>query len=267
MKKSYRFNMFFYRSYFIYFYAVALAFFILSTNVTNVYSQDSSFGFSTRHKVKGETVLDGYIVSNSVDGYEVTTEAYQPNMAGVVTERPAIEIANSETETEATYPISSNGESLVWVSLANGEIKQGDYITSSPFEGIGMKATRNGWVVGVALSGTNIGENAQNKDTIVTKIKVAINPMSGFIENNNSNERVSNASRPSTTEIVVASIIVLTTILFSLNFFMRLSTSGVEAIGRNPLAFKKIEFGITINVVVGLLIALFGIAIAFYILN
>ncbi|MBI2049296.1 MerR family DNA-binding transcriptional regulator [Candidatus Roizmanbacteria bacterium] len=64
-------------------------------------------------------------------------------------------------ESENPRPISLAGRVPVKVSDQNGEIKIGDPITASSVPGIGMKATKAGYVVGRALnsySGTGIGK-------------------------------------------------------------------------------------------------------------
>ena len=50
------------------------------------------------------------------------------------------------------YPVALNGRVKVKISLENGEIKAGDYLTSSAQKpGYAMKATRSGYVLGLAL--------------------------------------------------------------------------------------------------------------------
>lgn len=263
-------KLFFSRSSYNIFWLAVMIFLSSISSVIFAQAQETSFSFSTRFPVVGETVLDGYIVANTESGYAVTTEAYQQNQSGVVTERPAIEIG-TEGENETTYPIATNGDALVWVSLSNGEIKKGDPITSSPFAGIGMKATSPGPILGIALIDVAVPDNGADLDQIITKVRVAINPTN---ENKINNSIYNNSTRQSpafsTSSLIrfgVGALIIISTIFISLNFFGKLSRSGVEAIGRNPLAFKKIEFGITINIVVGFLIAIIGIAVAVYLIN
>jgi hypothetical protein len=49
--------------------------------------------------------------------------------------------------------VALSGRVPVKVSLENGEIKKGDYLTSSSTPGVAMKALRPGPVVGKALEG------------------------------------------------------------------------------------------------------------------
>ena len=235
--------------------------------VTN--AQNTSFGFSTRVSIEGESVLDGYIIATTEEGYVVTTEAYQKNIIGVVTEKPAIELNTGDAE--GTYPLATNGEAFVWVSLANGPIKKGDYITSSPWEGVGMKATGAGPVVGTAAEDVDVQEAADNEQ-VISKIRIVVRPTN---DNNPSAAGTqsggSNASNFFTTASLIrfatGALLILITIFMSLSYFGRLSLSGVEALGRNPLAFKKIQFGITLNIIIGFIVALVGIIAALYIMK
>jgi len=61
-------------------------------------------------------------------------------------------------ETTTTLPIVSYGKTLVRVTNQNGEIKKGDFITSSNRPGVGQKATEPGFVVGRALEDFNEDE-------------------------------------------------------------------------------------------------------------
>jgi uncharacterized membrane protein len=261
--------IFFSRPRLIIFLLVLVCLFTLITPVVFAQNQEASFSFTSRFPVSGKTVLDGYIVATTETGFAVTTQAYQQNQAGVVTERPAIEVT-TDGEDETTYPIATTGTAVVWVSLSNGEIKKGDAITSSPWEGVGMKATSSGPVLGVALSDVVTPEGDAEIDQVITKVRIALNPtnsykIAGATDEGANSDRTINST--SNIRYVIGAAVIIITIYISLNFFGKLSRSGVEAIGRNPLAFKKIEFGIIINVVVGFLIAILGIAVAIYLVN
>ncbi len=242
-------------------------FIVLFTNVDINFAQEQSFGFSSRVTVKGDTILDGYIVASNGDGFSTTTEAYQDNIVGVITENPAIELTLENKEN--TYPIATSGEAYVWVSLANGPINNGDSITSSPWEGIGMKATAVGPILGMALEDVKGDENNKENEKTVTKIRVSLNPTSAS-QGTQSGSGIAGSSKMGPQSILsymVSGIILLATISISLFYFGRLSMKGVEAMGRNPLAYKRIQFGILANLLAGLLIATVGIGAALYIMR
>lgn len=107
---------------------------------------------------------------------EKSYKPYQGNLAGVYSTKPGIvgTLAKSPTayriEETNDIPVGVMGRVPVKVSDENGPIKAGDYITSSSRLGIGMKATKPGRVVGVALEDFTPSSNGE-----VGKIMTFIN--------------------------------------------------------------------------------------------
>ncbi|WKZ26153.1 MAG: hypothetical protein QY304_01960 [Candidatus Paceibacterota bacterium] len=101
---------------------------------------------------------------------------YQANLVGVYSTKPGIigTLSKSPTayriEETNDIPVGVMGRVPVKVSDENGPIKAGDYITSSSRLGIGMKATKPGRVVGVALEDFTPSSNGE-----VGKIMTFIN--------------------------------------------------------------------------------------------
>jgi F0F1-type ATP synthase membrane subunit c/vacuolar-type H+-ATPase subunit K len=65
---------------------------------------------------------------------------------------------------------------------------------------------------------------------------------------------------------VIAGILVVGSFIFGILHFGRIAKSGVEALGRNPLAAKTIQFGIIMNVMIAIVIMLVGLGIAYIVL-
>ncbi len=65
----------------------------------------------------------------------------------------------------------------------------------------------------------------------------------------------------------VAGMIILIAFLLGFLSFGRVAATGIEALGRNPLAARTIQFGIILNVVVTIAIVLSGLALAYFILR
>lgn len=228
------------------------------------------FGIATNLPIDHLNVKDGYIIVAEKETFTVSSEAYQPNMIGVVNQQSAIEIRFKNEPN--TYPVITGGQAYVLVSLANGDIKKGDYITSSPIQGIGMKATVPGQVIGVAL------EDAKDPDeTKITQLRISVqtdyylNPL--FDVGPQSSVRVkferllSPDNEQTFMKYIVGGGIFLISLLFCLVYFGRLSLKGVEALGRNPLAASRIQFGIIINVLMGLAICFIAFGAALYIIR
>jgi F0F1-type ATP synthase membrane subunit c/vacuolar-type H+-ATPase subunit K len=65
---------------------------------------------------------------------------------------------------------------------------------------------------------------------------------------------------------VLAAIIGIASFLFGFSIFSKISGSGIQALGRNPLARKTIEFNIIIEFILNIAIIVFGLVIAYFIL-
>jgi hypothetical protein len=100
---------------------------------------------------------------------------YQNKMLGVVSTNAGVLLGDTTglTLNTETRPVALTGRVPVKVSLENGPIQVGDYITSSSLRGVGMKATRNGPTVGIALE--SFDENSFRDERGVGKILVFIN--------------------------------------------------------------------------------------------
>lgn len=228
------------------------------------------FGIATNLPIVGKDIKDGYIVVAEDDQFSLSGEAYQTNMIGVINQQSAIEIRFKNEQN--TFPVVTNGQAYVMVSLFNGQIKKGDYITSSPLEGIGMKATVPGQVIGIAL------ENAESPErSTVRKIRISVesnyfmNPL--FLIGPQSSLKVnvtrlfSPGSQQTLIKYVIGGGVFLLSLLFCLVYFGRLSLKGVEALGRNPLAANKIQFGIIVNVIMGIVICFVAFGASLYIIR
>ncbi len=117
------------------------------------------------------TTKDGDTLSRLV----ATQKPYQNNILGIVSIASRAGDFNSVgynlDDKDNPKPIALAGRVLTKVSLENGSIKPGDLITSSSKKGVGMKATKSGRVVGIAL---------QALDSVASgsyaKVMVFVNP-------------------------------------------------------------------------------------------
>jgi hypothetical protein len=98
--------------------------------------------------------------SASSAAVKLSTSSYDSNLLGVVSTNPAMVIeGNSLQFMNGNYKVDSRrpaialaGRVPVKVTNENGNIKPGDYLTSSAqFPGYAMKATASGYVIGQAL--------------------------------------------------------------------------------------------------------------------
>ncbi|MFH1845947.1 MAG: hypothetical protein ABH869_00080, partial [Candidatus Omnitrophota bacterium] len=112
-----------------------------------------------------DTVEVGDVLVASTDNkLKASDKPYQETILGVVSGSPAILFEGSTLEiaptpggfTEGTKPpVALAGRVPVKVTMENGSIKAGDYITSSSKPGYAMKAIKSGMVIGIALEDLN----------------------------------------------------------------------------------------------------------------
>jgi len=99
-----------------------------------------------------------------------SAKPYEKGIIGVVSTSPNLVFGDDGVfdEKDNPRPVSLAGRVPVKVSMENGPIGAGDWITSSSTPGVGMRATEPGMVIGMALESYNKKE--------VGKILVLVNP-------------------------------------------------------------------------------------------
>jgi hypothetical protein len=244
-------------------------FIFLVFSKSEVFAETASLGVSSTFKINNESVRNGDLVSSGPTGFYLTNIPYDPLIVGVVTEKPAI--AFNSQSADKTYPVVSQGNVFVNVSSVGGPIKKGDLIASSTMQGVGMKATKGGYVVGTSL------EDYEDADaTKIKTISVSLNihyfstksPVKGNLMD------IANLSKVATYEdpimvfkYFIAAVVAVISVLLGLTFFGRIAAHGVDALGRNPLAGKMIQFGIFLNVLITVTIVVGGFGLAYLIIK
>jgi hypothetical protein len=228
----------------------------------------SSVGIATYMPVSAE-VEDGDIISSSPTGNVLSAKSYDSQVVGIVATKPAIAL-KSDSEEEG-IPVVNIGRTMVKVTGANGDIKKGDYITTSDKPGVGMKATRSGYIIGQALEDIVF----PNKNAIEL---VGINLNLHFLQHDSSvNDSLSSIftisqlaayEEPIRFFKYLMSVVVLT-LSFGFGFFIfsRAINTGIQALGRNPLAGRMIQLSIIFNVVLVIIIITSAIGIVWMFLR
>lgn len=239
------------------------------------------------YDIKSEGAQDGDIVSYTEAGVVLSERDHDDKVFGVISSNPIVAYRRQDL---SGMPVVRNGTVLVNVSTANGPIKTGDFITTSFFKGKGEKSTVSGYIIGVALQdfGEADGETASYtppegggaKQVKVGKINLAVKIEFAelntarsanrlldalnvaFFRNTQDPEKFVNILR-----YILAGIAVI--ISFSIGFFTLARTipKAMEALGRNPLARNTIQFGIVLNIVFTVGIALVGVVAAIILLR
>lgn len=249
---------------FILFIFTLLAGFVFPSPV----NAQTSGGTALSIQIADKNAKDGSIIISTPKGFGLSSTAYDTNMYGVLSESPAFYLQN--TDDPEAKPVIASGKIYVLVSTINGNIKKNDFITTSTIAGVGQKATRNGMILGTAL------EDYSNSNQKVTgKILVFVNPhFNASFDDAKTNvlEVLRNASDPTTlTQLtslryVIAAGVVLISFAVGFVFFGKVTSSGVQALGRNPLASRMIQLNIVLNLVLMVVIMLAGLGIGYLIL-
>ncbi|HSW97503.1 MAG TPA: hypothetical protein VLF89_06790, partial [Candidatus Saccharimonadales bacterium] len=227
-------------------------------------SVDTSFGIANYLPITDKKVADGDIVSFSPqNGYFLSKAPYDISMVGVVTNNPAISL--EVVGGAKSYPVVSTGNAAVNVTTINGDIKKGDPLTTSQIPGKAMKATKTGYIIGAAL------ENYSNSNTHAVKaLAITLNVHYYAAKNSASSSifDVLNLSTIATYEepiqafkYFIAAVTVILSFVFGIFSFARTANKGLEVLGRNPLAGRRIELGILLNIIVAIIIVLSGLAV------
>ena len=240
-----------------------LPLFIIST----VFAQVDSLGVAIPVEVT-EEVQNGDIICSLEGGLALCKSGYDPATYGVITQSPSLALESPDLPGK---PLAvTTGDAIVRVSTVNGQIAVGDIITTSQNPGVGQKATVNGFALGVAME-----EFTSELPEDIGEILVSINihPTSSFVGARSN--LVSNIRQALSSPVVapldslrylLAFIIAMVSFALGFVYFGRVVRTGVEAIGRNPLAKSAIQATIVVNVIVTIVIVLTGLGLALLIL-
>jgi F0F1-type ATP synthase membrane subunit c/vacuolar-type H+-ATPase subunit K len=228
----------------------------------------ATLGVAKIVEVDGD-VKDGNIISASKKRAVLSNIPYDSQVLGVVSRDAAI-VLNASGSNKGV-PVISIGTVYVLVSTQNGVIKKGDQITTSTIPGVGMKASKEGYIIGNALE-DDTNPNPKQIDKIAVDLELHYfntrPTLSGSLTDilKLAFMPTKEGPAPIFKYIVAAGVVVASFILGFLSFG-RTAAKGVEALGRNPSASKIINLGIIFNVAIVVAIVLSGLIVAFLILR
>lgn len=247
-------------------------------------TQAKSLESASVYQVADDKIESGDIVVLGEKGVERASVSLTPRLFGVVQENPMIVFREADSTKK---PVVRSGVTEVNVTTFSGEVKPGDFITSSEIPGKGQKASYSGYVIGTALTEFKEGDGAQidytnpknpqaNKKISSGKVTVSLNI--GYVELVSGGKTLANLLGPLAAPFaanvqdpdkftmiiryIAAGMIVLVGFLISFFAFSRSLPKAIEAIGRNPLAKGSIYFSIGINVFLAILTLVIAVAAA-----
>lgn len=220
-------------------------------------AQDStaiSQGFTTNEK----DLVGGTLVSLKDDNQgtvELANNKRASELTGVIAEKPLIELNSSGK----TVQVVTSGLTKALVSDINGEVHAGDKVTASPINGVGMKATGNGQIIGIAQedSTKNIlsEQEVTERNGKMQKVKVSLMPVQvnisyyapederktvvpAFLQqlaNSVAGKEVSLARLAASTILLLLGFISIGVLLYAS------IRSSIISIGRNPLSERAVR--------------------------
>lgn len=219
---------------------------------------------------------NGYIVAKDPDEYYITRSYQDPNVAGVIANETDFLYTTDNADDRIT--IAVDGVTDVWVSNAFGQIKYGDFITTSTDTGVGVKAIENGSVIGYALEPTQEGNDLQLisvqlelsdswNGSEITNDKSLFKKSSDVISNLLSNAESEAQGQSRSFLYLIILVIVISASIFGFLTFGRIAVNGISAVGRNPLAKDTIVKTVVINSLITIVFTLGALIIALLIIR
>jgi hypothetical protein len=147
--------------------------------------------------------------------------------------------------------IATSGTLRVLVSDINGPISRGDFITASPITGVGMRATNNARIVGVAqgpIEGatTETIKSSDNTEqtVIIGEVPVLVNVSSYFKQPDktlipSTIQNIANAvagRNVNTLPIIISAGIFVVSLIVAVIIIYSMIRNAIISVGRNPLS-------------------------------
>lgn len=211
-----------------------------------------SQGYSTKQDLSLGSIVS--LETNSSDSVVAAASSNADNILGVVINRDSSLLAVSNSQKEQVQ-IATSGTVNVLVSDINGAIHQGDHITASPLSGIGMKASANVRIVGIAQGGVQGAKKQTYKDksgkehsVTLGEVPVLVNVAYFFKEPEKTVvptalQNVANSlagKSVSTLPIVLSSAVFLVMLIIVSSIIYSMIRSSIISVGRNPMSQSAI---------------------------
>ncbi len=227
-----------------------------------------SSGIAVFVEIADKNAKDGHIVSSTEKGYQLSKVAYDPLLYGVINENPAASFQN--TGIKNTKPVISSGRAYVLVTTSSGPIKKGNFITSSTTAGVAQRADKNGYILGTALE-DYIESNPKKIGKILVALDVKYNIPNAAIGSNllellKSGTAATYITPVAALRYLMAGGVSIIAFILGFVFFGKVAHSGVEALGRNPLAARLIEMSVLFHILLTIAIIGIGLGLAYFIL-
>lgn len=234
-----------------------------------------SLGIAQHVQLNVTNAQNGQIISQIDDQYSLSNEPYDKAMIGVVANTPPAVSFTPKIQNGGT-PIVVEGVVPVLVSGINGPIQEGNRITSSGAAGIGMKAVKSGFILGVAQTSFE-PQDATDVGLVMVMLDVKFSFAEDAPQSEQIGQRLIDVLSLSSIAAIQEPLEVLKYLVAGLSLiigialtgftFLQSAIKGVEAIGRNPLASRSIGLGIFANVIASTVIIGSSVVVAYLVIT
>jgi hypothetical protein len=253
--------------------AAGLFCFLVLFGVAPIWAASPNISHSYR---AAKPIAEGSIVSISPKKLDYIEESNTSNGSGVigVTLKSGDSLLAFDPDSSKVQ-VATSGTVNTLVSNVNGDIKVGDQISTSPFNGIGMKSELGTYVIGVAQTDFNSksqgattktvkDKTGQQKDISVGYARISI--VVGEVVNSNGKQpnglqkliKSLTGRTLSTWRIVLSMAVGLVTAIAIITLIYASIYGGIISIGRNPLAKSIIFRALSSVLSMSILVALIG---------
>jgi hypothetical protein len=209
-----------------------------------------SQGFSTSDNLPMGSIVS--LKDGTTDQVVSASTKNASNLLGVVINNDS-SLLSLSSNSKNQVQVATSGTATVLVSDINGEVEQGDEITASPIKGVGMKATDNAKVVGVAQGNMTADSNNKqqvedengHKQTVTlgevpTQVNVSYyyaQPQKTIIPAALQNIANSFAGKKvETLPIIISAVVFVITLIVVVSIIYSMIRSSIISVGRNPMA-------------------------------
>ncbi len=207
-----------------------------------------SQSYSTTDDLAIDTIVS--LKNNSSDEVVGANHTNSDNLLGVVVSANSSSLSLTNNLSNQVQ-VATSGTLRVFVSDINGIIGRGDYITASPITGVGMKATDNARIIGVAQGSVEGGAKQVIKDgsgkdqsVMVGEVPILVNVSSYFKQPDktlipSAVQNIANAfagRSVSALPILVSAGIFVVTLLVVVIIIYAMIRNAIISVGRNPLS-------------------------------
>jgi hypothetical protein len=234
---------------------------LLLVAVTSIFIASSALaitpisqGFLTSDKLSLGSIVS--LEENTADRVSAASSSNVESIFGVVID-PGNSLLSLSSGGSNQVQVATSGVVQVLVSNINGDVKTGDSITASPIAGVGMIATSNTKVVGIAqegLTNNNSSEQSytdksgQKHSVRIGQIPVLVNPAYYYKQPEKTLiptavQNVANAlagKKVSPVPILISTGIFLVTLIVVVSIIYSMIRSSIISVGRNPMSQSAI---------------------------